>query len=447
MNRSTRRFRTCWSKVSSRTRCEFGEVAGIARTLAFCAMVAAPIACFGQVGTEEKIGAEANLQEEAVATEPNDDPSEAQILRWIEQLGDASYGKREWASDQLYRHADAAFPIIEKAIVTAEGESFTRMLQVVCDLIRSSNSPRKTQASALIKKIASQATGNKGLQVARIHEAVRLQISQRAWDRIQRLSPETRMSFPSLSRLLQVTDPLDLNEGFQGTAEDLQELDHIDWIRFARLEGSKITPEVLKAVLKLPNLNHLQIVDAKLTTEDLLVIKDGPELDILELSYVPVGDELIPHLQEFPVTQTLWIFGTNMTLDGGKQALAQLSDIELFVSRGAYLGVQSQANSLVVDRVIENSAAAKAGIRYRDQILKVNNTELKNFEDLRRELRNFAPGETAEIEFKRLVPSKRIPSKQSQDDPLELGPFRLPSDLDYEPEVMKVTVTFGKQSI
>lgn len=431
MNRSTRRFRTCRANGSSRSRLKVGKVAGAALTLAICAFAPPSATCIAQSGVAGQ-----------GASVSGDEPTEAQILRWIEQLDDKSYGKREWASDQLHRHADAAFPILEKSMESAEGEAFTRMLQVVCDLIRSPNSPRKIQAAALIKKIASQATGNKGLQVARIHEAVRLQISQRAWDRIQRLTPETRMSFPSLSRLLQVADPLDLNEGFQGTAEDLQELDHIDWIRFARLEGSKITPEVLKAVLKLPNLNHLQIVDAKLTTEDLLVIKDGPELDILELSYVPVGDELIPHLQEFPVTQTLWIFGTNMTLDGGKQALAQLSDIELFVSRGAYLGVQSQANSLVVDRVIENSAAAKAGIRYRDQILKVNNTELKSFEDLRRELRNFAPGETAEIEFKRLVPSN-----PRFGDPLEPGPFPLPSDLDYKPEIMKVTVTFGKQSI
>lgn len=377
-----------------------------------------------------------------IEEESSQGPSETQILGWIENLSDKSYGRREWASDQLYRHADAAFPMMEASLENADGEAFTRMLAIVCDLIRSNNSPRKSQATALIKRLANQTTGSRGLQAARVHEAVRMQVGQRAWERVQRLSPQMRLSFPSRSQLLQVNDPLDINEGFQGTAEDLQDLDHVDWIRFARLEGSKITPEVLKAVLRLPNLNHLQIVDAKLTMEDLLVIKDGPELNILELSYVPVGDELIPHLREFPVTQTLWIFGTEMSLEGGRQALEQLSDIELFVSRGAYLGVLSQANSLVIDRVIENSAAARAGLRYRDQIMKVNNVELKSFDDLRRELRKFAPGETAEIEFKRLVPSE--PRLR---DPLDSGPFRLPTDLDYKPEVMKASVTFGKQSI
>ncbi|AMV35145.1 hypothetical protein VN12_23670 [Pirellula sp. SH-Sr6A] len=436
MNRSTRRFRTCLTAAF----CSDGGRHrllqwGVFHLAAGC-FLTAPVSCWAQSPSDPPASVS------AIEGESSEGPSETEILGWIENLSDKSYGKREWASDQLYRHADAAFPMIEKSLKKADGEAFTRMLEIVCDLIRSSHPPRKSQATALIKRLANETTGSRGLQAARVHEAVRLQVGQSAWARVQRLSPEMRLSFPSRSQLLQVNDPLDINESFQGTAEDLQDLDHVDWIRFARLEGSKITPEILKAVLRLPNLNHLQIVDAKLTAEDLLAIKDGPELNILELSYVPVGDELIPHLREFPVTQTLWIFGTNMSLDGGRQALDQLSDIELFVSRGAYLGVLSQANSLVIDRVIENSAAARAGLRYRDQIMKVNDVELKSFDDLRRELRKFAPGESAEIEFKRLVPSE--PRLR---DPLDPGPFRLPTDLDYKPEIMKATVTFGKQSI
>ncbi len=134
MNRSTRRFRTCRANGSSRSRLKVGKVAGAALTLAICAFAPPSATCIAQSGVAGQ-----------GASVSGDEPTEAQILRWIEQLDDKSYGKREWASDQLHRHADAAFPILEKSMESAEGEAFTRMLQVVCDLIRSPNSPRKTK--------------------------------------------------------------------------------------------------------------------------------------------------------------------------------------------------------------------------------------------------------------------------------------------------------------
>jgi hypothetical protein len=207
----------------------------------------------------------------------------------------------------------------------------------------------------------------------------------------------------SRSTRIQVRNLLDISPRFKGTVADLQGLDQVDWVQFARLEGPSIDREILKATIRLPQLKHLQIVNASLSVDDLAILKDGPDLDVLELTYVPIDDEFLSLVQQLPVWGSLWIFGSKISPAGAEELARTLSDVNVDILRGAYLGVTSLANSLVVQSVEPGSAAEVASIKPNDRIVRVNDIKLESFDHLRRELGKFTPGEEVTIEVDRMV--------------------------------------------
>ena len=349
--------------------------------------------------------------------------SEEQILSWIALLDSPNYAKREWASAQLKSNESKAFPFVQKALENAEGESLDRLLVFLGRVIENEASFHSAAAFEELKRLAKKSSGSRSIRINHIFESIRLKMGQRAWQRVQKLCGEPRYRFVSMSTEISVTNPFEINNGFKGTAEDLRDLDQVTWIQFARLEGSVISRDILRAVLKLPELKHLQIVDTSLNAEDLSVLREAPDLDILEIVYSPVNDDLLGFIQELPVWGKLWMFGTQISNEGGETAKRLLNDIEIFVSRGAYLGVRSLQNSLYIESVEPGSAAELGGLRTRDRILRINGVQLENFDDLRNHLAKFAPDEEIEIEFERV---QRPPITDNPDaDPERLTRVKL----------------------
>ncbi|MBU6175624.1 MAG: PDZ domain-containing protein, partial [Planctomycetes bacterium] len=303
---------------------------------------------------------------------------------------------------QLKSNESRAFPFVQKELETAEGESLDRLLVFLGRVIENETSPQSAAAFEELKRLAKKSSGSRSIRINHIFESIRLKMGQRAWQRVQKLCGEPRYRFVSMSTEISVTNPFEINNGFKGTAEDLRDLDQVTWIHFARLEGNVISRDILRAVLKLPELKHLQIVDTLLNAEDLSILREAPDLDILEIVYSPVNDDLLAFIQELPVWGKLWMFGTQISNEGGETAKRLLNDIEIFVSRGAYLGVRSLQNSLYIESVEPGSAAELGGLRTRDRILRINGVQLENFDDLRNHLAKFAPDEEIEIEFERV---------------------------------------------
>jgi S1-C subfamily serine protease len=150
------------------------------------------------------------------------------------------------------------------------------------------------------------------------------------------------------------------------------------------------------------------LINLNLSNEDFKVLKQGPDLDILELQYVPIDDGIVDQLAEFPVWTEIWIYGTGMTREGFARAEKVLGDVALTYSRGAFLGVRCMQDSVRVDVVEQNSAAEECGIEKGDRLISVNDRPLKKFEDLRQELSNFAYGESVVIEFEKFQTQERI---------------------------------------
>lgn len=329
--------------------------------------------------------------------------TEEAVRDWIRMLSDSSYSKRELASELLNDNQSVSVPIALEELRSQSGETLDRLLSFLGKVVDEPTSPMSSRAFEELKKLSQRTDGSRSAQIAQAFKSIRMEYGQKTWERIRTLCPDARTEFIMRASRRTVPNPLDISPKFQGTAADLQGLDQVDWIEFARLEGPQINREILKATLKLPQLKHLQIVNAPLTTDDLMLLKDGPDLDTLELTYIPVDDAFVAVVQQLPIWGSLWIFGSKLSPAGADALAKTLSDVNVDVLRGAYLGVISQGNSLIVHEVERNSAADIHGIRPRDRIVSLNESRLESFDQLRRELGKFSPGEEVTIEVERIV--------------------------------------------
>ncbi|MCU0719161.1 MAG: PDZ domain-containing protein [Pirellula sp.] len=341
-----------------------------------------------------------------------------EIKRWVSDLLSPSYSRRELASEQLKRLAGQSLELILEELETADGESHARLLTLIADLATNPESPVSKPAFQGLLKLSTRTSGAKSLQIKQIVGSIQSEVAKLAWQRYKRKSKNNETAFPSRSNPEhKVLNPVVIDASFTGTYDDLSELDQIDWVNFARLQGPTITRKHLEAVLKLPKLTHLQLVDVPLTSEDLMVIKQGPDLDILEIQYVPIGDEIVDHLASFPVWTEIWIYGTKISRAGLERAESMLGDVVLTYSRGAFLGVRCNSNDVTVAFVEPDSAADSSGILEGDRLRSINGRRLARFDDLREELGKFSDGEEVEIEYMRageLIKTKVVLGKRKR---------------------------------
>jgi hypothetical protein len=345
-------------------------------------------------------------------TESSESSESADFAKVLEDLGSSNYAVREYATQRIRRLGGEPLRKTIDRLESTEGETFQRLLGIVSEIAVSERSEESRFAFERLTRLSQGMNGGRSIQVKQIVESICLERGRQAWRRYKRNSTNMQTRFPTRSQKeMDFLSPLVIDSTFSGTADDLEGLDQVRWVNFARLSGPKITREYLEAVLKLPNLSHLQIVNANLTTADLMLIKDGPDLNVLELQYVPIDDQLIDRLVEFPIWEEIWIYGTKSSRAAVERAESRLGDVKLTYSRGAFLGVSCQRDSALVDSVERDSAAEKCGLMRGDVILSINNRSIKRFEELRQELSFFADGEEVEIEFLRKSPTEIIKTK------------------------------------
>lgn len=188
------------------------------------------------------------------------------------------------------------------------------------------------------------------------------------------------------------------------------ELQTLNWIRFLKsvevvsLEGPIVNAQLLELVAQMPGVKKILINDATLTPEDLLPLKALSEIQHLELTYMPVTDDFVPALCQLPLTQSLRLYGTNITEDGEQELTKQLDGLEIYRSNGGFLGIASPSTGeVVVTKVVRESAAHQAGIQLNDKIVEIQDKPIKNFTALRATLADFRPDEIVKVKVIRQV--------------------------------------------
>ena len=379
------------------------------------------------------------------AKEDEPKPTTQEIRSWISDLGSNDYSKRQLATLSLGKQKSDAIPFVVEAIQDATGEKADRLFQFLSSVASDPYSDSGKLAFDSLNDLAASRTTGKSIRAEKILQVIGADQRDAALDLLEACKvPVRERDLQVMSSKFNVKNPLVIDKKFTGNAADLACLKWLTDVEFARLEGHQIDREILQQVIRLPHLKKLQLVETLLKAEDLLVLKNAPDLDLLEFVYSPIGDEAVELLTSLPVWGNVYLFGTKLTKSGQQALKSRMDGVELFMSRGGFLGVEATGNSSIINRVVPGGAAQIAGLESGDKMLSVNGVPIQSFDDLRRQLANFADGEKVTIEFERV---ERIPRGFPQGGfppggipggvPLRDGPAKR--------EVKQLEVTLGKR--
>ena len=213
---------------------------------------------------------------------------------------------------------------------------------------------------------------------------------------------------------------------FRGDAQSLTWIRYLKSVEVVSLEGPIVSAELLGIVAQMPGVKKVLISEATLTPDDLLPLKEIAELQHLELTYMPVTDEFVPALCQLPLTQSLRLYGTDVTEKGEEELTRLLDGLEIYRSNGGFLGIASPATGeVVVTKVVRESAAHKAGIQLQDKIVEIQDKPIKNFTALRATLADYRPDEPVQVKVIRQVID--------------------PDSMKLVPAELTITVVLGKQ--
>lgn len=367
-----------------------------------------------------------------------------EIKSWIQDLGSDDYSTRQVAALRLSKREVDAIPFLTDAANTATGEKLDRLLQFLSSVASDPYSESGKLAFDSLSEMAATRTTGKAIRAEKILQVIGAEQREAAIRLLEALRVSLRdREIQVMSSRIHMKQPLVIDRKFTGTAEDLACLKWLTDIEFVRLEGPKISRQVIQHVITMPHLKKLQLVETDLNAGDLAVLQDAPDLDLLELVYSPIGDESVDLLLKLPVWGNLYLFGTKLSSSGQQSLKSQLDGVELFLSRGGFLGVQALGNSAVISEVVRGGAAEAAGLRRDDKMLSVNGVPIQLFDDLRKQLAKFADGESVVIEYERKVP---IEAGQEKGDPLDLPQFDFPMRGPFERRKFQVPVILGKRA-
>ncbi|MCY2983541.1 MAG: PDZ domain-containing protein [Planctomycetota bacterium] len=371
------------------------------------------------------------------------DSFKKEVKSWIEDLGSDNYSTRQVAALRLSKCKEDAIPFLTEAASVATGEKSDRLFQFLSSVASDPYSDSGKRAFDSLNELAASRTTGKAIRAEKILRVIGAEQREAAVRLLDTLKVSLRdRELQVMSSRVYEKQPLVIDRKFTGTGDDLACLKWLTDVEFARLEGTQISRQVLKHVIALPHLRKLQLIETNLTVEDLVILKDAPDLDLLEFVYSPIGDESVDLLLKLPVWGNLYLFGTKLSSSGQQSLKSQLDGIELFISRGGFLGVQANGNSAVINEVVRGGAAEAAGLRKNDRMLSVNGVPIQLFDDLRKQLAKFADGESVVIEIER---KERISDGQEKAPSLEFR-FDFPMQGPYELKKLQVPVTLGKRS-
>ena len=358
-----------------------------------------------------------------------------EINAWIEDLGSDNYSKRQLATLSLTNRKTDAIPFVIQAINDATGERADRLFQFISSIAIDPYSESGKIAFDSLNQLAASRTTSKSIRAEKILQVIGAEQKDAAIYLLEACKAKLDdQELQVMSGKFRVRQPLVIDRNFTGNAADLACLRWLTDVQFVRLEGPQISRELLQQVISLPHLRKLQLVETELLAQDLAVLRDAPDLDLLEIVYSPIGDESADLLCSLPVWGNVYLFGTKLTKSGEQILKSNLDGLELFVSRGGFLGVQANGNSTVISVAVKGGAAEKARLKSGDKMLSVNGVPIHVFEDLRKQLAKFADGETVIIEYERMVPL------------LSELPLEFPQRQLFRREKQEVEVTLGRRT-
>jgi hypothetical protein len=335
-----------------------------------------------------------------------------QINVKLDELHDASYAKREDATDFLGLHPQESIPLILKRLGTDQPltdnplpEASLRMLRLLSNWATDPTSENGRNAVTGLQKLSEGTSTVAAIRAQNLLAELTLNYSNIVEVQLR----STGVYIGNASVQVVTTQErgrkiLRIDDDFHGNADDLEGIRWLVDVDLIHARGKSITGPILKRLVTLPNLRVLQLRDVSLTPEDLEPLRNLRNLESLEIIYSPLPDSAVSLLAELPVSHSLRLFGTGLSEEAVADLSEQLEGVEFIFGRGGFLGIATiGVNSNIIRNVVKDGGAERAGLRPEDQITAINRVPIVNFDGIRRELSKYAPNENVHIDFERRI--------------------------------------------
>jgi hypothetical protein len=350
-----------------------------------------------------------NVPEKSIPAEALD---EGFFRSQIADLSHSSYRTRQMALWRLQQHPHESIKAIRECIHVVDYNTGSQLVDLLSQLAAHGEVATSLLARQTLIDMANHVSSvgrladNTLRAIADLKEeqAIAILLHHGA-----KLGSPQELQFALNSRLQLGSEnlALQIDESFRGSDET------IEWIQFLKsidtvfLQGPGIDSRHYRALSSLRSIRNVKLKYVSISREELLQFKNFDELELLELNYMEVDDDMLSALAELPIRQSLKLFGTQISQAGATMLAQQLDGIEIFCGKGGYLGVGMDQNTMVT-QVTPGSAAQRAGIQLYDELTHVNNVPITTFAELRVELGKHMAGEKIQIRLTR-VPGRGVP--------------------------------------
>ncbi len=337
---------------------------------------------------------------EAVAQDvvANHDQLLAELALQAQLLNDPSYRIRQLARWRLQMYPRLTIDVIRDQIDQADHNSGSQLIDLLTIFATQDDIALSLDAMALLQQSANDISLVGRLAKNSLSAIADLQEEQAIEILVQNEAYVGPRNFKINAQVDQGDEmSLHINNGFSGNDEAIK------WIRFLKsvetvyLEGEQIDRRIIKAISELTQVKNLKLRHVNLHADDLRLFASFENLQHLGLNYVNVGDDAVEVFTELPISESLRLYGTEISREGIARLKKQLDGIDIYGGRGGFLGVATGRLDTIVSMVTPNSGAFRGGIRRFDRLTAINGIHIDNFEDLRGELGKYLPEDTIRV--------------------------------------------------
>lgn len=324
------------------------------------------------------------------------------LMEEVDALNDPSYRARQLARWRLEQNPARTLRVIRDRIGDVDHNAGAQLVDLLTlfamhkDVVISSQAMDLLRSTSRRMSSVGQLADNSLQAIADLQEeqAIEILVHHRARIGMRDFSLNGQIGqFNEMA--------LHIDEDFTGDDEVIQWIRFLQTIETVYLEGPDIDTRHFKAISYIKDLRNIKLKHVTLTQSDLEYFRQFSNLHHLGINYAPVGDDFVDLLAELPVSESMRLFGTQVTRAGEAKLVEQLDGIEIYCGRGGFLGVSTSPISTRVGRVTDGSAAKKAGIQEQDVLTHINGKQINTFFDLRRELAEYVAGDELTIELER----------------------------------------------
>ncbi|MCH1442157.1 MAG: PDZ domain-containing protein, partial [Rubripirellula sp.] len=324
---------------------------------------------------------------------------------WITQLSHEHYLRREKASQKIKQLGPAVIPDLVTAMNQGDLEVLERSVAVISEFAISLEPADDGNAWITLKNMAENSVGRRALAAKAAMDEVAESRSERAEGLLVAAGlfiGDGDFSVAASQRLLPLVE---VGDGWNGDVKVLRWLEWAGGIGHVRISGKAIQGGVLRNVARMPDLTAIAIVnsDAAVDDEVFSSLSDMERIESLDIRYVNLSEQQGEIISRLPLRTSLTLMGTNITSAAVEKIRSRLPGLEIQFRQGGFLGVSCypEERECRVNMVYPNTAAADAGLMFRDIIIGAGENEISDFSTLQKTINKYQAGDEIEIRFLR----------------------------------------------